>query len=449
MIALICGLVVLMLLSPSSAKNAFEEWNEGDEVEITGHSFNEEFWTNPSIENRTENSTSSFAVSYINYADVQIFLVTFNNVTNDNGDVGTFPYQLFGVHYYTPEGREVFIGAIFAFLMAYQDNNSNHLQDPGNEAVYWVVPFGLAKKDNLWKPETDVMSVQKLGEGHYKMGVSYKNMYAIATPNPFAWYYAPLAGWLTSWFIKFSEFSVTYDIHIDKETGTVQAETFYTIGQVLELKWMGLFPADPQETLTEEWGLSAVHYVTVFTSHYTVVGNRTGYSIDTGMDKILDENLSIQVGNDNERAFDIGYRGHYDLIDETTNTLVESNKSAYNVLLQARFNDLWLVKWQLGFSGGLFSIFSYALSKNIQDRYSSPKQLSQLWWLNLHVSSALWYAVDFPGWKGYRVEHDPVYTAYFGEPVEQDGKKRVPGFGVALGLIAIAVPTVALSLRRK
>ena len=150
MIALICGLVVLMLLSPSSAKNAFEEWNEGDEVEITGHSFNEEFWTNPSIENRTENSTSSFAVSYINYADVQIFLVTFNNVTNDNGDVGTFPYQLFGVHYYTPEGREVFIGAIFAFLMAYQDNNSNHLQDPGNEAVYWVVPFGLAKIFSLW-----------------------------------------------------------------------------------------------------------------------------------------------------------------------------------------------------------------------------------------------------------------------------------------------------------
>jgi hypothetical protein len=74
--------------------------------------------------------------------------------------------------------------------------------------------------------------VEKLGEGHYRFGIQYLNQYAIITPN-----YLASAIFMTGWLAKLSEFSVTYEVTVDQETGEVKAETWYTIGQVTDL-WL-------------------------------------------------------------------------------------------------------------------------------------------------------------------------------------------------------------------
>ena len=69
-------------------------------------------------------------------------------------------------------------------------------------------------------------------------------------------------------------------------------------------------------------------------------------------------------------------------------------------------------------SADLFSVMAYGISDSIQENYSSPRDLKQKAIFNFHKQN-FWYAVAFPEWGGYRIEHDPVYTGYtsFSKPI--------------------------------
>jgi len=439
-------LVTVMLVTPASALPA-SSWKAGQEKDITGHAFTEEYWTKEAITNTTNDGLiASFSLSYVNYKDVQAFLISLNSLTK-NSTVGTLPYQMFGMHYYTKAGTENFLVAVLAFLLAYNDTNSNGMPDLGNENCYYVVPFGvgdsLKNVSENFMPESKVISAEKLGEGHYKFGMQYKNLYAkIFDANNI------IAFWLSAalplYIARFSEFTVTYDITIDQTTGTAKAESFYTLGQVDRLWIFGQNVG--REALPDNFGISAVHYVATFASTYTVAGSTTGAQITSGVNKPLDENLTLKIGKD-ERAMELGYRGTFDLKNETSGQYVEQNKKAYNALVAARPFDGVLVAWQAGFSLDVLCTMAYGLSKDIRNKYTSPLDLynrgKEHFW-----GAAFWYGVCFPNWKGYRVEHDPTITAFIG-PAQIEhppaGCKSVIYVG-AIGLLAI--PAIIIQSRR-
>jgi hypothetical protein len=448
-------LVAMLLLPVTSVSSNFESWTAGDEVAITGHSFDEEYWTASSFTNETaDGHTVNFSLSYVNAMGVKAFLMALNTIEKNN-DTGSIPYQLFGMKYFSPKGEEVFIGATFAFLMAYVDENNNSIQDPGNEQTYYLIPFG-ATLDQNYTPSTEVQEVEKLGPGHYRLGITYRNMYAKVVEGK-----DNLLGFLASLLLplytaQFSELSFRYDIKINEATGVATVETFYTIGQVLNIwQWTPFQPepftaVDVNTILNDSWGISAVHYVNVFTSNY-VVEDETGTTVDTNIDQNMTKDIQIKIGND-ERAFQIGYRGTYDLINETSGATVESGLDALNIMVGARLGDHILVLWQLGFSAAAFSVFAYGLSDHIQAHYASPKALAQDSLKPLNQKgfrrAALWYAVSFPGWNGFRVEHDPVYTAYFGHEVEGEPEEPVPGPSGGALLIGIGLMAMAVYVRR-
>lgn len=441
---LLCILLVVQVLLPTSSGSGFDDWEEGDEVEITGHSFDEEYWTAPEITNQTEEGKNlSFSVSYINYSGVQVFCVAFNNVTDENG-IGTIPYQMFGMHYFTPEGREIFIVATFAFLMVYNDTNSNNIPDTG-EDKYVVQPFGLGNE--TWEPITTVMPVEKLGEGHYRFGIKYENMYASIFLGALPWFVA-----------KFTEFTITYDVIIDDETGEITAETYYTLGQVVETyQWILIYwPRDPAEVITDNMSIAAVHHVTLFASNYRVISGTSGNSINKDETSAIEE-VVVEVGNNHERAFKIGLQGTFDLLNESTDpyTVVESDKDAYNIIVRSTLVDIVLAVVanplfgaSLVASARLTSIFGYGLSDYIQSEYSSPKDLAHRALNPFNPSGfkarAFWYAVVFPGWKGYRIEHDPTYTAYFGEPAVSEEEGELCGAGALVFAGAVCIPSATL-----
>jgi hypothetical protein len=433
-------------------------WQKGDEQAIFGHTFQEEYWTNSSIQAQSpQGDNVTFSASYVNYDDVQAFLLSLNNVQNANG-TGTVPFQLFGMHYYTPDNREVFIASVFAFLMVFDDTfngtgpGQNGLPDPGHENVSYVIPFGVSKTlSGAYAPVANVLPVQKLGEGHYRFGMQYQNMYAFVTPNFLA------SVLLRSGFIaKFSELTVSYDVTMDNSTGEVKAESYYTIGQVSEL-W-GLFlgipiPMDPH-SLPSTLGLSVVHFVTVFTSKYVgPAGNTTGNTINTGINAPLGEDIVLKVGDNGERAMKIGTRGTFDVINESSGQVIKSDQTAMSAIVSAQAVDLLLVAWQLGFAAGAMSVFAYALSDYVQGKYSGPLDLEQR---SLVPGNAdgfnarpLWYAVSFPGWNDYRIVHDPVYTAYTNMNVGTKNVNPAAGIIVLLLIIVVVVAVVALATRRK
>jgi hypothetical protein len=443
---ILCVLVAALLIIPTSVvSDPFDNWEEGDEVEITGHSFEEEYWTSE-VTNETDEGEATFVISYVNTNDVQAYLVAFKGIETDNS-TGTLPYQMYGLHYFTPDGNEVFLSALLAFLMVYDDTNNNSIPSEG-EPISYVIPIGIGNSfsNGTYDPVVTPIAAKKIGEGHYQFGMKYENLYAFVSPNPlWSWVFK------TGWIAKFSELTITYDITIDSDKGEVKTETFYTIGQVTELwAFIGGFPieADPAD-LPETLGLSAVHFVSIFTSKYKVTGETTNHTLSPTGTELADENVSIKVGEKDERAFAIRFYGDFDLIDEDTSTTIAEDQSAYNILLQAKFKDLLLVAWQLGFSARVFSVFAYALSDYVQGEYSSPRDLAEKSLRPFNPKGfgvrALWYAVCFPSWQGYRVEHDPTYVGYFGAAQEGEAEEAT---GVCASTILIvgfaAVPGIAV-----
>ena len=445
--ALIALFSTALLVLPAGALPP-SGWKAGREKEITGHAFSEEYWTSGAITNTTaDGAEASFTMSYVNTDNVQAFLVALNSVRK-NTAVGTLPWQMFGMHYYTPRGSENFLVAALAFLLAFNDTNGNGMPDHGNEPCYYVIPFGagdaLKNATEDFLPEVTPIAAQKLGEGHYRFGMTYKNLYAkIIDANSIISFWMSAA--LPLFIARFSELTVTYDITVDKKAGTAKAESFYTIGQVDRLWLWGKDVG--REALPDNFGISAVHYLATFASKYSVEGATSGTRVTSGMEKPLDENLTLKIGN-SDRAMALGYRGDFDLKNETSGLYVEQGKKAYNMLIAARPGDGWLVAWQAGFTLDVLCTLAYGLSKDIRGKYSSPLDLytrgrTGFW------AAAMWYAVSFPSWNGFRIEHDPSYTAFFGAPPAEKPKSCNSVILVG-GVLLLALPAVLISqMRRK
>jgi hypothetical protein len=446
-------------------------WNQGDEYALVGHTFSEEYWMNGSMilhENATERTT--LAVSYLNTSGVEAFLVAVNNHTDKTTNTSvTIPYQMFGMHYLTNNSQEVFITANLAFLFAYfddyngtSDNSTGQkLPDPGNEDFYYVYPFGVEAENQTFQTKVEPHPVVKNGWGDYTFKITYHNMTAKVVP-----YAAGIPGILLQWwlpllFCRFSELTFEYHIQMDNQTGEVTAETFYTIGQVTDVWFLGIHYEGVAATEIfndTRWTIGAAHFVNILTSNYNVTNqNNQTHDISAGTTDFMDDNLTIVVGADRERAFDLDFRGSFNLYNESDNdALVASNLPAYNLLLQPRPAAIFLLLWQIPFSIEVFSIFAYSHSTQMQSTFSGPRQMVQNG-VGQFDAARLWYVVEFPGWLGYKVVHDPTYTAHvnLGLMVGGGGGETTPSDGDEGGAIlllaggAVVLIVIVLLLRRR
>ena len=134
--AVVVSLIGVAFLVPKARAPVPDTWNTGDEYAITGHRFTEEYWT-ADITNSSGGATTKMTMSYVNHNDAQAFLLAFNTYEKA-GNISTLPYQLFGMHYKNPDKRDVFIGAVLAFLMVFNDTyngtgpGENGMPDPGH-----------------------------------------------------------------------------------------------------------------------------------------------------------------------------------------------------------------------------------------------------------------------------------------------------------------------------
>lgn len=402
--------VLLLIAMPFVVLPTASAWSAGDEAAIFGHTFEEEYWTNDSLYVEGENGNGSLTASFVNVGDFEAFLIAFNEFNMTDGSQMIAPYQLFGMHFITPENQEVFIGAVFAFLLVHNETyGSNELPDVGNEPAWYVVPLASDETWPEYTPSVEPIPATKLDDNHYRFGMHYYNLTCrIVDANN------PLGFWLSLSLpilqVVISELTIQYDIRIGA-TGQVQAETLYTIGQVKELMLWGV-ELPPSDVIVDNMEISVVHFLSIFTSEYSVVGSTSGNTIAAPTETTpIDEDITIQVGDSDERAFDIGFGRQYALVNETSDTTVADDLTALNTLLGVRLSDLILVLWQAPLGGFLFAHMAYGLSAQLRNTYATVGGMVN------NVNTAFtntnwWYAVTFPTWNGLRVEQDPVYVAY-------------------------------------
>ncbi|MDF1541430.1 MAG: hypothetical protein P1Q69_21200 [Candidatus Thorarchaeota archaeon] len=239
--------------------------------------------------------------------------------------------------------------------------------------------------------------------------------------------------------------------------------------------FLDIFEVDPRTLINETMSVTAVHYLSVFTSNnkYNVTSTGSGNElVPPTATTPVDDNITIKVGDDNERAFDIGMGRQYSLINESTDpwTMISNDETAVNCLLGARASDFLLVLWQAPLSAFIFAHAAYGLSSDIRSQFASVGDLAQNYTKSFH-SSRWWYAVSFPEWNGSRIQQDPVYTAYTGftpastttstttttttttdtptpTPTPTDEGDGAGGV-VLLGIIAVGVIVLIICIRRR
>jgi hypothetical protein len=155
------------------------------------------------------------------------------------------------------------------------------------------------------------------------------------------------------------------------------------------------------------------------------------------------------------RAFAVGTRGTYDVLNETGHTgppytTINSSLPAYTSIVTPTLTDLALVAWQLPLSADIYSVFAYAMSPYLQTMFTGPLDL----YLNASTTFngwAFWYGTSFSEYQGYRVEHDPTYTAYSNIGQATTPPPPIPGFPLeAIGIgLATSVGAVFLVRRRR
>jgi hypothetical protein len=422
-------------------------WEAGDEVAIFGHTFAEEYWTNDSLFVEGDGGgNATLTASYVGVGDFDSFLIAFNEINTNNGDRLIIPYQLFGMHYTTPNDNEVFIAAVFAFLLAHNETfGDNNLPDMGHDAAWYVVPVANNNPWPEYTPAVESIPATKLGDGHYRFGMRYTNMpVRIVAANS-----TPAAFWLTLAVpvltMLITEIVIEYDISIGTD-GVVNAETVYTLGQVTRAKWFGLAEQDPSEIIVPSLAVTAVHYLSVFTSNYEARTADTNTLVDPTGTEPLDEDLDITIG-DSDRAFSIGIGREYSLVNESTDpwTTVSTGETALNTLLEARPGDFFLILWQAPLSIWLYAHMAFGLSEQVRSMYNSPQALIN----NAGTAfddDQLWYGVTFPEWNGLRIEQDPTYTAYTNLAA---GTIPTGGGAGVLVLAGIAVVVIVILVRRR
>ncbi|MFX0167809.1 MAG: Loki-CTERM sorting domain-containing protein [Candidatus Hodarchaeota archaeon] len=444
----ILALAMMLLATPITASaTPPATYVPGSEAALFGHTFTEPFWTNVTThEDPVTNNSIEIIMHHINYEGTGAFqaaLLALGDVyIYENDTHSTFPYQLFGMHFTTPTGKEIFTGAVFAFMYAFNDTNGNNIRD-GSEASWFVVPYGYDGGNKTATPSVDAIDVTNPEPGHYRFGMRYNDLYAriVSREN---W----LAFWLTLGLplveFQISELEFIYDIKVNETSGEITAETFYNIGQVQELHVAGIGEIDNMTEVHE-----ALQNVTIGMAHFvTAWGSEYFTDPGTTMPVAAADWIAGTIATDpagNERAFAVGVRGTYDVINETSGITLRDDEPAIAWVMTPTFTDLLLVGWQLPLSADFLAIWSYAVSPMLQTLYTGPLDVYN------HANSAFnkvafWYAISFPKFGGYRIEHDPVYTAYsnIGQAAPE-----IPGFPLEAILIGVIVCLVAVFFVRR
>lgn len=442
-------LALALFLSPATTRALPPAtYTPGSEAALfDGHTFTEEAWTvEKTFTDDTTNDSAEIIMSYVNYEGTGAFhaaLLALGDVYDYSEDVNsTLPYQLFAMHFTTPSGKEIFIGAVFAFLYGFNDTNLNNIVD-GGEDRWFIVPYGWNGGNRTLDPVATAITVTNPDPGHYIFGVTYQNLYCRIVAGGSNWLAFLLTLGLPLFEVQISELTFTYDIEVDSDTGEITAETYYTIGQVSALYALGVPYTDQAEinAALENVTVGAAHFITAFGSNYWV---EEGTTTPTPAANWIAANITTDPAG-NERAFAVGVRGTFDLINETSGVTVVDDRPAISWIFSPVITDLILLAWQLPISADFLSIFAYAVSPTLQMWYDGPLQVYNNA-DSLYESTAFWYAISFPQFGGYRIEHDPVYTAYSNIGQQQPG---IPGFPLEAILIGVIACLTAVFLVRR
>jgi hypothetical protein len=410
--------------------------------------------------------------NYINASGFQLFYSGLINITAGQGAL-TIPVQSFLEHYRTPNGKDVLVSSSFIMLLAFNDTAASlHDDSPDmNDNLYASFSLGFDISDVIGsqKPalnsKTELISLTHPDANTWEWGMRYVNLTAIwwrMFINPLAPRYEALPIAVTT----YEELTFTYKLVLDPATNTATVTSNYVIGRMTNLwliAWLFLTPVVAHYNATGTYWpngakisdqtiyqfLEQQHIkMSIVLFQNSLVLNDVTESTFNNQDvtdaevDVSNGAISTQAGNKEIFKADFGVKDEYKLYNFTAGN-TEVPGPLYAVTRTAP---------RLGFAKNPLFTMHVALLKYVPliVQHIDPPlyEKAKDHMLNMEYSD-YFYIISYPTYSGFKVEHDPIYTAY--ASLESLPAETPKIFGVILigGIVAAVTIGTVFVIKRQ
>ncbi len=374
--------------------------------------------------------------NYINIGGFQLFYAGLVNATH-NGTFVTIPIQTFFEHFKTVGGKDAITASSFISLVAFNESNTDAYPNSPDktDTVYASFSLGVnltqitGHKFPSYAASSQVTPLTQVDSTHYTWGLTYTNLNAIwwkINPDPFY----PTADLVQPrGFAMYSQFTFNYALAIDPATKTATLTTSYTIGRLTDLYILYPTPAFHLNStgtynLNGAWTSNTNIYqfiqskqlkISIVLANKAIIAGTdtnkddSGASVDNSNSTDVTHTAVNTDASDGDHIFkaDFGVKSTYKLYnytaDSSENTATTNNVNVRTVNMHAWAGNpvFWFQNRFMGF----LPIFVANVDPGLI-------QQAKAGLVDFTVSDYL-YVISYPTWGGYRIVHDPDYTAFY------------------------------------
>src|SRR5713101_8376254 len=356
--------------------------------------------------------------NYINIGGFQLFYAGLVNATHNGMNV-TVPLQTFFEHYHTIGGKDAITASSFLGLVSFRENTTSIFPNSPdkNDTVYASFSLGyplqaMGSRSYTYLATSSPIPLAHPDATHWTWGLKYTNLNAVwwrINPDPYA--IIPWDSNTPRGFAQYNELTFNYALNIDPTTRTANLTTTYTIGRMTDLYILAptpvlhLTPAGTYylngtqaSTQTLYQFLQARQFkLSLVLSYKAILASPISDKDDSG----------ASVDSDNVFRADFGVKSQYKLYNYTFDS-TENTASTYNVNVRTVSVKGWganpVFALQNAFMGFLPLFVANVDPGLIQRSKAGDVQFSTANYL---------YIISYPTWGGYKIVHDPDYTAFY------------------------------------
>jgi len=428
-------------------------------------------------------------MTYVNTSRIQLLYAGLENITTDGSSYLRLPAQSILMHYKTSDNSsDVLTASTFLMLMAFNDSSNSRFPnspDVGDNLYasyslgYDLSSIGVTLPSFNSKTITTPLTSSADGLT-WTWGMKYTNLTALwwrtyidpSTPHfdnslPFA-------------VTTYDELAFNYKLTIDPTSHTATLTENHDIGRMRDLVigsgliWVHMNSTGTYGLLGRKLSdqtiysfldenqikMSIVDYqTTVVANHNTYSATPSGQNV-TGTDAVVSDTAVNTYADNGEKisSLDFGAKPTYNLFNYTADP-TETTSTTYNAVTRtanatgfAGNSDLY--KTQIN----LMKFLPLVVAQIYPGIYAKAAATIS------NMSKAdYFYLTSYPVYSGYRIEHDPIFTAYIASPqatstlaptaTSTTTSNPRPGSGailvILLGVIIVVAVAVALLIKKR
>ena len=409
-------------------------------------------------------------MAYVNTSGLKLLYAGLEEITADESTYLRIPMQSFIMHYKTNENnRDVILASTFLMLMAF------------NETANTLYPDSPDRKDTLYASFSLGFDLSNLGETLPVLNSETETIPLTHEGNQWTWgmkYTNLTTLWWRTWIDPnnprfqnswpvgltiYDELTFTYKLTIDPDAGTATLQENHVIGRMRHL-FVGVIPAlwvyynstgaygmlgnkISNETIhdfIQNNGLkmSIINFQTsVMADHETYSQTPSGQNV-TDTETEVTDTLIDTYADDGEKIFnaDFGTKKTYNLYNYTadpTETASDTyDSTARTAKIAGYAGNGGLFAYHIGLMKFLPAVVVHMYPALFAKAASTIANMSR---------ANYFYIVAYPEYSGYRIEHDPTFTAYIAAPQSSASTEPISEGGIIM-IIAVVIIAIGLAV---